>query len=538
MKTLGQDLRGALRLVTGNPGFATAVVVTFAIGIGANTAIFSFVHALLLRPLPFREAERLVWVRSIRGGEVGRLSRPELEDVKRLAAFEDAAGFHNAEYNLAEGGAPEALAATLTTANLFELLGVELLYGETWPESHDRTRQFSIVLNHGLWRRRFGGDPAVVGTSITLANAPGYTIVGILPPGFTFPTDVDLFRSIGISPDPMSYENRESRGVLVIARLAPDVSYARARAELSELAARLERSFPESNAGITFALQPLRDAFVGDVRPYLLLLTGAAGFVLLMAATNVVNLLLSRGAARSHELALRRALGASRGRLARQLVVESLVLALAGGAFGCVLAWGLVRAVDDTLRIDLPFWLNVELSFPVLAFTIVVSIAAGVLAGAAPALSTRLDSQDGLKDGVRGATSGRSAGQLRRVLVASQIAFALVLLAGAGLMVRTFIELQRVDLGFNPENLLTLRVDPPWNKYGNLETITPFYRAVLSELQSIPGVEAAATNQYLPLPANQQQEAVHEVVFTLEGQSPVEQQENPFAKLQLVSPSY
>jgi putative ABC transport system permease protein len=351
----------------------------------------------------------------------------------------------------------------LVTSNLFEVLGVPLLYGGKWPAAADRGRSFEVVPTHDLWRRKFGGDPGVLGRKITLDAAPFYTIHGVLPPDVKFPNNVELFRSIAINERLPNYKQRGARQVYALARLKDGVTIEQAQAEVRNFGARLAHEHPATNAGLGFVATPLVDFYVGDVRPYLWLLAGAVGFVLLIACANVTNLLLGRALGRDLALAVRAALGAGWGRLVRLLLAESLLLALASGLLGLALAWAWGKLLAGFIGVELPPWMAVGLDARVLLFTFVVSVLTGVLAGLAPVLrAAKPNLNELLKEATRGSSGGTQHG-LRRALVVAEIALAL--LAGAGLMARSSLRLQQVELGFNPEWLLTLRVALPWRKF-------------------------------------------------------------------------
>ena len=363
MEPLLHDLKHALRALRLRPGFSAVVILTLALGIGANTAIFSAVSALLLRPLPFADAHQLVRITSLRGGVEGGLSVPEQDDLAALGDVVADIALYTDQgmYNASGFGDPEELPATITTHNLFRVLGVEPMIGAMYPAETDRTRRFELVISHGLWTRRFGQDPHIVGRTMTLDGAPGYTIHGVLPAGLNFPSSADLFRSSGISADPASYRRRDLRGRVGLARLQPGVTIEQARDRISALGRRLEREFPATNAGQQFQVTALRDIYVGNVRAYVLLLFGAVALVLVVACSNVANLFLSRLLARERELAVRLALGASRARVMRQMLVESLVLALAGGAAGLACAWLGIELITRMVRAQLPPWMTIEL---------------------------------------------------------------------------------------------------------------------------------------------------------------------------------
>jgi putative ABC transport system permease protein len=536
METLWQDIRYATRSLLKKPGFTLVVIFTLALGIGANTAIFSFVNTLLLRPLPYRDPDRLAQIVAIRGGAPGQLSVREMQDMQeRLQIFQEIAAYGNAVYNMSGDGPPEEILSTNCTGNLIETLGVPLLHGQVWPKEYDRQRNFGVVLNHAFWLRRFGGDQKIIGQKISLDSAPFYTVFGVLAPGVHFPSNVDLFRSHGIASNPQAYEDRANRNRFALARLKSGVSFRQAQADLDTLARRLEQDFPDTNRGVSFRLTPLRDLYVKDLRPYLWVLLAAAAFVLLIACVNVANLSLSRALAREREIAIRTAMGAGRGRLARLLLTESLLVSLLGGAAGLLVArWsasGLARLVEK----ELPWWVDVRIDGWVLGFTFLVSLLTGVLAGLTPALQpANLNLNELLKESARGSSSGPARHRARRWLVVSEIALALVLLIGATLMVKSFLRLRQVDLGFNPDRLLTFRVALPWSAYSGEKSIR-FYDQLIVGLRALPGVETVAANSNLPLSG--EGEYARQTIM-IEGQSLDDQQRNPHVIEQRVSPDY
>jgi putative ABC transport system permease protein len=521
------------------PGFTLVVVLTLALGIGANTAIFSFVNAILLRPLPYKDADRLVRIAAARGDEEGRFSMLELKDLReQTSSFEQIGAYiPGAQYNYSGDGAPEEFSAILTTREFFEVMGVPQLHGGVWPQEYDRERNFGVVLSFEVWNRRFGGDPNVLGSKITLDAAPFYTIYGVMPPQFNFPANTQLFRSIAINKFVPNYEERDKRNVYAVARLKPGVSPEQARAELNGFSQRLAQSYPDLNKGLRFTLKPLRDFSVGDVRPYLWLLLAAVALVLMIACANVINLLLARSLAREREIAIRTALGAGRGRLIRQLLTECILLAGLGGLLGLAFAVGWLRLLKTLIRAELPTWITIDIDWRVLAFTFAVSLLTGLTAGLAPALqASKPELNDLLKEGAKGSQGGRQG--LRKALIVAEVALALVLLVGAGLLVKSFLRLQQTELGFNPDNLLTMRVALPWRKFNDEqgpERQRQFFKQLLERLSALPGVETAALTGNLPL-ASERQEG--KLTFTVEGQSADEQQRNPFINDLRVSPNY
>jgi len=539
MDTFWQDLRFATRTLFKRPGFTVVVILTLSLGIGANTAIFSFLNGLLLRPLPYKDADRLVRIMALRGNEEGRFSMLELKDMReQLSSFESIGAYiPGAQYNYSGDGAPEEFSAILASREFFDVMGVQLAHGTVWPVEYDRERNFGVVLTHEVWQRRFGSDPNVLGRKITLDAAPFYTIYGVLPPHFNFPSNTQVFRSIAINKNLPNYEERDKRNVYAVARLKANVSTAQARAELQAFSQRLATTYPDLNKGLAFTLKPLRDLTVGDVRPYLWLLLAAVGFVLLIACVNVVNLLLTRSLAREREIAIRTALGADRGRLVRQLLTESVWLAGCSGLVGLAFAWLSVRGLKTLIRAELPSWVAIDLDWRVLLFTLGVSLLTGLIAGLAPALqASKPDLNDLLKEGAKGSQGGRQ--HLRKALVVAEVALAMVLLISAGLLVQSFRRLQQTELGFNPNSLLTMRVALPWRKYGGEqgpEQQKQFFQQLMGRLSALPGVESAALTSNLPL-ASERQEG--KLTFTIEGQSADEQQRNPFANDLRVSPNY
>jgi putative ABC transport system permease protein len=358
-----------------------------------------------------------------------------------------------------------------------------------------------------------------------------------MPPQFNFPASTQLFRSIAISKFLPNYEQRDKRNVYAVARLKPGVTAEQARAELTAFSQRLAQTYPDLNQGLSFRLKPLRDFSVGDVRPYLWLLLAAVGFVLLIACTNVINLLLARSLAREREIAIRTALGAGRGRLIRQLLTESILLASLGGLLGLAFAFGWVRLLKSLIRAELPTWIAIDIDWRVLVFTLAVSLLTGVVAGLAPALqASKPDLNELLKEGAKGSQGGRQG--LRQALIVAEVALALALLVGAGLLVKSFLRLRQTDLGFNPDNLLTMRVALPWRKFNDqqgTERQRQFFKQLLERLAALPGAEAAAMTSNLPLSSERQE---GKLTFTIEGQSADEQQRNPFLNDLRVSPNY
>ena len=510
LETLFQDVRYGVRMLVKHRGFTAVAVLTLALGIGANTAIFSVVNDLLLRPLPYRDAERLVmlWEINQEGTRQNTTSRTNFRGWREQStAFEGMAAFSDQRLSLSGGGEPEEVSVQLASPELFRVLGVEPILGRGFTEEDARPGTPDVaVLSHGIWQRRYGGDPTVVGKPITLNGAP-FTVVGVLPMGFQW----HIKKRSGTgrpaeiwAPLAMPTEGgaaTRGRFLSVVARMKPGVSHEQAEAELKTITARLEQEAPQYNKGIGSEVIPLREQFVGNVRPALLILLGAVGFVLLIACANVANLMLSRSAAREKEIALRTALGASRLRVVRQLLTESVLLAILGSVIGLMVAWWGIGALVAISPPDLVNLQGVGINLTVLAWTLGVSLATGIIFGIAPALeATRLNLNDALKEGGKGAGGqGARSSRLRSAFVIAEVALALVLLASAGLLVKSFARLQQIDTGFNTENVLTMVVRLPDGKYKEEPQMVAFFRQATERIRALPGVRSAGMVNFLPL---------------------------------------
>ncbi len=529
---LGNEITYAWRQIRSRPSLPLAVVLTLALGIGANTAIFSFVSALLLRPLPYAEPDRIVTIQSVRGGETGKITPREWEEFQRQTdLFDSVAGWYPSQYNFSDGGAPTVFTACMTTASLFRVFRIPMAAGGAWDDRSHRERNPALVMSHALWQKRFGSRAGIVGHALELDFAP-YRVDGVAAEGFDFPSGMDLYRAANLGGP----QNWEVRSLFGVARLRTGVAYANAQSHLDGFAARMEQSFPATNRGVRFRLAPLRDAIIGDVQHYVWLTFGLVGAVLLIACGNVVNLLLSRGLLRRREMAVRVALGAGRIGLVRLLLTESLMLALLGGLAGLALAYWWVGLLKNLLVLKLPAWMAISIDGRVLLFTLVVSVITGLLAGLAPAMSTsQAGLQEALREGSRGSSGGSSQASIRSTLVVSELAVAVTLLVLAGLLVKSFWRLQQADPGFRKASLLTFRTDPPWSRYNKVEQTARFYRQALDRLRALPGVEDAAANHSLPLSLNQN---YGKPGIEVEGQSLDEAERNPFVNVQVVSPEY
>jgi putative ABC transport system permease protein len=533
---LAADVRYALRGLRVRPGLSLLVVLTLGLGIGANTAIFSAVDSLLLSDPPFVAPDRLVRITSVRGDEDGgTLSVPELDDLRALPVIEAAAMYSDlGMYNASGFGTPEELQATITTHDLFRVLGVQPLIGTTFPAEFDRTRNFGLVISYGLWVRKFNRDPQIVGRTMTLDGAPGYTIYGVLPPEFNFPSHSDLFRSSGIVADPQFYARRDARDRYVVARLRAGTTPEQAQSAVDTLARRLAQEFPTSNAGVRFRVETLRDLYTAQMRPYVLLLFAAVMLVLLVACTNVANLLLSRAIARDREIAVRTALGAGRWRMIRQFLVESSLLAIGGAAVGAVLAIIGVRVLTGLVPVQLPPWMVVRVDAQVGLFLALAAVLTALVTGLVPALRASVFPYAALKEGARGSSEGAQHHHLRRALVIGEVALALVLLVGASLMLQSVWQLHRVDLGFRTANTLTFRVELGWAAYGTQEMTQAFHDRVLPRLRALGGVEAVTFDTNLPLSG--QPRAL--MAVRAAGQSVADEATNPYVHGHYVGPDF
>jgi putative ABC transport system permease protein len=506
MNTLWQDMRYGARMLLKNPSFTLIAVITLALGIGANTAIFSVVNAALIRSFPYRDADRLVvvWEKS-RQFEHNTISPANFFDwQEQNNVFEGLAAFADTRANITSDGEPEEIPAQRITGNLFSVLGVNALLGRTITQDDSKPGQNNVVvISYGLWQRRFGGDPNVIGRKVILGTFEN-TIVGIMPPGFKWHVRKNSLTSQVAelwTPWAVTNEFRQFRGrsLSAVARLKPGASMQQARAEMEAIAGRLAEQYKQYNSGYSVNLVPLRQQFAGDLRPALLVLMGAVGFVLLIACANVANLLLARAALRVPEIAVRAAMGASRGRIVRQLLTESLLLAAMGGVTGLLLAWWGADALIRLSPPELSDFQHVEISAPVLGFTFLVTLLTGVIFGLVPALeASNIKLSDTLKAASR-SLAGHARGQLlRSVMVVAEIALALALLVGAGLLTRSFLRLQGVETGFNARNVLTMRVSLPGRRYDQDAKIINFFTQALERMQRLPGVGAAGAINFTP----------------------------------------
>jgi putative ABC transport system permease protein len=497
------DLRYAARLQRKNPGFTIVAVIALALGIGANTAIFSVVNTVLLRPLPYKDPERLVMVwedASKQGYPRDTPAAANFVDWRdQNQVFEGMAAIVDTSFNLTGSGDPERLEGRSVSANMFPLLGVEPQIGRVFTAAEDQPgAQRVVLLSYALWQRRFGGDPGIVGQSLTL-NGESHVVVGVMPARFQFPSSDDQ-AWVPIALTQQDAGNRDRHYLQVLARLKPGVSLAQAQSEMSTIAARLQQQYPESNTDLGAAVQPLHKHLVGDIKPALLVLLGAVGLVLLIACANVANLLLARAAVRQKEIAVRVALGARRWRLIRQFLTESVLLSSLGGLVGLAIAYGGLVLLKAFIPENISQAREISIDLKVLGFTFLVSVATGLIFGLAPAVqATRFNQIDTLKEGGRDAATGGGGKRLRGLLVMAEVAISLVLLIGAGLLINSFLRLRNVDPGFRADNLLTMKVVLPDAKYETMERRSVFYTDLINRVQSLAGVRSAAVTTNLPL---------------------------------------
>lgn len=528
------DLRYGLRRLLRRPSFTLVVLITLALGIGINTAIFSVVNAVLLRPLPFPESDDvvMVWQASLPTKErVVPVSPANYFDWREQnEVFESTTAYLNWNLNLTGGDQPEKVRGSYVFPSFFDVLRVEPAIGRTFrPEEEQVGNDKVVVLSDGLWRTRFGGDPSILSRTMTLDDE-SFVVIGVMPPDFRFPNDeIQLWLPIAFEPDQIS---RGAQYLSTLARLRPGVGLEQARSNMDAIASRLEEEYPEDNRGWGAKVVSLREQLVGDVQPTLLILLGAVGFLLLIACVNIANLLLAQASTRQQEIAVRTALGASRGRLVRQLVNEAVVLALAGGALGLVLA---ARGTDLLVAMSagtLPRGQEVGLDSTVLVYTLLLSLVTGLLFGVMPAReSLKADLSSSVKEGGRGG-AGIAGRRLRAALVVAEIGLAVMLLIGGALMLRSFAELRSQDPGFEPENVLSVAVSLPDATYDTPGEVIGFFRTAIEQLGERTGVERVGSISVLPLSGFAAYRR-----FTIDGR-PATPGEEPSAGNNVVTPGY
>ena len=503
IEDLWRDFRFSLRSLLKRPGFTAIALLALALGIGANTAIFSLVNAVILQPLPYRDPDRLISVYGTRNrstqGSVGPTDFLDYRSQNKTFEQFAASGSMMLPMNLTGSGEPERLNASIITGNYFDTFGVRPALGRGFSLENEKTGQDHVtVLSHAFWQTRFGGDPNIVNKTINL-DGKAYEVLGVMPAEVVLPQPAQLWVPINFDADP-EMKMRNVRFLRGIGRLKEGVTLDQAQTDTDLIAAQLEQQYPDSNTGWSLRLIPLREILVGGSRTMLFILFGAVGFVLLIACANVANLLLVRAAARQKEIAMRTALGASRLRIIRQMITESLLLAIFGGALGALLAVAGVKLLVSLGEDNIPRTANVKIDATVLAFTLLISLATGLLFGLAPAIRTMKENLvDALKDGIRGGSEATVKNRTRSLLVVFESAIAVMLLIAAGLLIRSLVALQNVDPGFDPNNVLTLRVDLPRQKYNTPEKASNFFEQLETRVAGLPGVEAVGLITDLPL---------------------------------------
>ncbi len=538
MFALLQNLKFALRLLRKSPGFALVAILIMALGIGANTAIFSVVHAVLLEPLPFRDADSIVQVwhtppqKSFPGITRFAVSPANFLDwQKQNHVFDRMAIYGGAGYDLTGAGKPEAIRASTVSPDFFSVLGVEPLHGRVFlPEENNPGRNHEVILSYKFWQTHYASDPDAVGKSINLDGEP-HNIVGVMGPKMVKPGFAQLWVPLALTPKEASV--RGNHNLLSIARLKSGVTLSQAQTEMNTISQRLEEAYPEDDKGWGANLNSMREETVGDVRPALLMMLGAVAFVLLIACANVANLILARTFARRKEIAIRTAMGATRARIVQQLLGESLIISLCGGALGLLAANYGIQLLIKFFADKLPRIGDIGLNAPVLAFTFALSIATGLLSGLLPAWSmTKGDVNEALKQGLGRTDADSGTGKTRSALVVIEVALSLVLLIGAGLMLRSLWNLQTIDPGFDEHNVLTLTVMVNKHQFTDPTQESQFFDSILQRIRTLPGVDSAAAVDNLPLQGGSNQPVA------IEGHPAVAMSEQPEVSVRVTTPGY
>ena len=527
------DLRYAARTQVKNPAFTIVAVIALALGIGANTAIFSVVNTVLLRPLPYKDPDRLVLVWEDNTKQGYPRDTPTAANFidwrDQNQVFEGMAAFTPDNFNLTGIGDPERLQGRRISASVFQLLGVDPQIGRVFTSAEDQPGSERVVLlSYGLWQRRFGGDSSIVGKALSL-NGRSYTVVGVMPAGFQFPSSADqVWVPIAFTPEEAA--DRTTHYLKVLARLKPGVMLSQAQTDMSTIATRLQQQYPQSNTDVGAVVTPLQEYFVGDIKPALLILLGAVALVLLIACANVANLLLARAAVRQKEIAVRVALGARRWRLIRQFLTESVMLSTMGGVVGLVIAYGGLILLRSFIPENISQARQISIDFKVLGFTLFVSVATGVIFGLAPAIqAVRFNQSETLKEGGRDAATGGSGKRLRSLLVTVEVAISLVLLIGAGLLINSFLRLRNVDPGFRVDHLLTMKIVLPMPKYEDAERRSAFYQELVQRVEALAGVRSAAVTY----------SEGSSIVIRIEGRpEPAPGEQQPIVVTTIISPEY
>ena len=550
MENILQDIRFGLRTLVKTPAYTVVALIALALGTGANSAIFSVVNAVLLRPLPYAEPDRvaMVWGNNLNlGDNKFALSMPDYKDYRdQNGVFEQLACFAYDDLNLTSGEVPLHLQGTMVSANFFDTLGVKEATGRLFsPDDGRPGAERVVVLSNGLWKRQFGGGQEILNQTVTL-NGSSFTVIGVTPAEFQSPEKGDeawIVMSLdGGDPvripstaSPEALQNRAVRFLKAIARLRPGVAIEKAQNEMMSLASQLEQQYPNTNARLHLNIVPITEEVVGDIKPALVRLLGAVGMVLLIACANVANLLLARAAARQKEIAIRLALGAGRIRLIRQLLTESILLGLLGGVLGLGLAFIGIKVLLAINPPNVPRLDEINIDGRVLGFTLLMAILTGIIFGLIPALqATKPDLNETLKsEGARGSTGGLHKQLVRSALVISEVALTVILLIGAGLMIKSFLALQNIKPGFNPDNVMTVQVNLPTTKYSSKQAMASFYDRALKRLETLPGVEAVGASLVIPL-----MDRRTSTRFTIDGRPPATPDERLIANFRPISHDY
>jgi len=551
VESILQDIRYSVRSLIKTPGFTSVAVIVLALGIGANTAIFTVVNAVLLRPLPYPDSDRLVmlWETNPRfqiGVDTLPVTHGNFMDWREQnSVFEYVSALGVGRWNLTGSGEPERISGASVSPNFFRLMGTEPKLGRAFRDDEEKPGAGKVVvISHSLWQRRFAGEPGVIGKPMTL-DGESYTVIGVAPEGFQFPrakdlpyfvavaTQTDVWRPMTLGDDFVN-KSRANHQLSVMAKLKRGVTREQAQTEMTAIAERLERSYPDSNQGIGVKVVPLNEQVVGNVRPALWVLMGAVALVLLIACANVANLLLARSSARQKEIAIRTALGASRSRVVRQLLTEDLLLSMTAAVTGTLLSlWG-IKAMLSLSRETLPRAYEISVDLRVLGFTVVIALLTSVLFGLTPALqASKINLSESLKEGSRGLAGGRHSNHVRSAMVISEVALSLVLLIGAGLMIKSLSSLLKVDPGFKPNDTLTMQIALLGSKYPAASQQIAFFRDVTHRVETLPGVQSVGLISSAPLSGG-----VYAGGFSIEGRVATSETDDLVADRRMVSPEY
>ena len=534
MSGLRQDLKYGIRMLFKKPAFTAVVVLTLALSISSTTVVFSVVNALLLRSLPYSNPDQLINVWSVfKSNNKAYASAANFREwQERNQSFQSLAAYDSLKLNLTGGDRPEAIDVALVTANLFPLLGVQPVRGRGFRTEEEQPATNKVaVISDGLWQRRFGADAGVVGKPLVL-DGDSYTVIGIMPPRFSFPEKIDVWLPLSFVPEELA--DRGYNHLAVVGRLKPGVELRQAQAEMSAIMDEQVRKYPNENAGRSMRLLTFQQNLVGDIRMALWILSAAVFLVLLIACANIANLLMARATTRQKDIAIRIGLGAGRRRLIQQLLIESLLLSLFGGAMGLIFAYGGLKVLTSVGPTNIPRLSEVTIDARVLAFTLVISLLTGVIFGLIPALqATKPEINEWLKDGQRSASGGPGGKRARSWLVVTEMALALILLIGAGLLIKSFLILWQVEPGFNPHNVITMAISPSPPKYNTQRDFVILCQRVLEQVKSTPGVDAVGVVNQLPFSGRNLG-----LNFTVGGQPPVKPEDTASANFRLVSPGY